>query len=210
MFYHPESLLPRSAELNVTLDMWGGAFPVVETSTRLEGLEIIWEKLFGHKGYFPDNHIRGLVRTPEEQENVIKNLEKRSTDNVLDFESLDNKVRVNRSQGSLLFVPRGTSMRGPWERGWVRVTSFSVAVVMYYLATKIRLSCARKRNTKQGMVLTIAFINRVIVVSVHRHQRFYLEQLCNTFDGNGQRVSFQLNVYTVVFKRPLSSLDKSK
>ena len=130
MFYHPESLLPRCAELNVTLDMWGGAFPVVETSTRLEGLEIIWEKLFGHKGYFPDNHIRGLVRTPEEQENVIKNLEKRSTDNILDFESLDNKVRVNRSQGSLLLVPRGRSMRGPWERGWVRVTSFSVAVVM--------------------------------------------------------------------------------
>ena len=140
MFYHPESLLPRCAELNVTLDMWGGAFPVVETSTRLEGLEIIWEKLFGHKGYFPDNHIRGLVRTPEEQENAIKKLEKRSTDNVLDFESLDNKVRVNRSQGSLLFVPRGTSMRGPWKRGsWVRVISFNVAVLMYYLATKIRL-----------------------------------------------------------------------
>ena len=87
--------------------MWGGAFPVVETSTRLEGLEIIWEKLFGHKVYFPDNHIRGLVRTPEEQENVIKNLEKRSTNNVLDFESLDNKVRVNRSQGPLLLFPRG-------------------------------------------------------------------------------------------------------
>ena len=92
MIYHPESLLPRSAELNVTLDLWGGAFPVLETNTRLEGLEIIWEKLFGHKGYFPDNHLRGLVRTPEEQENVIRNLEKRSTDNLVDVETLDKKV----------------------------------------------------------------------------------------------------------------------
>ena len=63
------------------------------------------------------------------------------------------------------------------------------------------------------MVLTIAFINWthiVIVVSRTQAQRFCLEQLCNTFDGNEQRVSFQLNVYTIVFKGPLSSLDKWK
>ena len=92
MIYHPESLIPRSAELNVTLDMWGGAFPVVETSTRFEGLEILWEKLFGHKGYFPDNHIRGLVRTPEEQENEARHFEKRNADNLIDEETLDRKV----------------------------------------------------------------------------------------------------------------------
>ena len=50
----------------------------------------------------------------------------------------------------------------------------------------------------------------VIVVSRTQAQRFCLEQLCNTFDGNEQRVSFQLNVYTIVFKGPLSSLDKWK
>lgn len=63
------------------------------------------------------------------------------------------------------------------------------------------------------MVLTIAFINwtdMVIVVSRTQAQRLSLEQLCNTFDGNEQRVSFQLNVYTIVFKGPLSSLDKWK
>ena len=63
------------------------------------------------------------------------------------------------------------------------------------------------------MVLTIAFINwthMVIVVSRTQAERFCLEQLCNTFDGNEQRVSFQLNVYTIVFKGPLSSLDKWK
>lgn len=51
------------------------------------------------------------------------------------------------------------------------------------------------------MVLTIAFINwtdMVIVVSRTQAQRLSLEQLCNTFDGNEQRVSFQLNVYTIV------------
>ena len=50
----------------------------------------------------------------------------------------------------------------------------------------------------------------VIVVSRTQAQRLYLEQLCNTFDSNEQRVSFQLNVYTIVFKGPFSSLDKWK
>ena len=94
VIYHPESLVPRSAELNVTLDLWGGAIPVVETSTRLEGLEIIWEKLFGHKGYFPDSHISGLMKTPVKSENEAREIQKRSADNVIDLETLDRKVRT--------------------------------------------------------------------------------------------------------------------
>ena len=96
MIYHPESLLPRSADLNVTVDVLGGSVPVLETSTRFEGLEILWEKLFGSEGYFPDNHIRGLVNTPEEssEENYKKNPVKRSSDNLIDIESLDQKVSL--------------------------------------------------------------------------------------------------------------------
>jgi len=106
VIYHPESLIPRSAEMNVTLDMWGGAFPVMETSTRFEGLEIIWEKLFGHKGYFPDNHIRGLLKTPEEQENEARNIEKRNADNLVDVETLDKKVRLISFEAFLLVANR--------------------------------------------------------------------------------------------------------
>lgn len=94
MIYHPESLLPRSAELNVTLDLWGGAFPVLETSARFEGLEIIWEKLFGPQGFFPDNHIQGLVQTPEEQSNEARNMQKRSIDNLVDVGDLQKKVAL--------------------------------------------------------------------------------------------------------------------
>lgn len=67
---------------------------MVETSTRFEGLEIIWEKLFGHKGYFPDNHIRGLIDTPmmEKSENDLREVEKRNADNLVDMETLDSKV----------------------------------------------------------------------------------------------------------------------
>lgn len=78
----------------MTLDLWGGAIPVVETSTRLEGLEIIWEKLFGHKGYFPESHISGLMKTPEKSENEAREIQKRSVDNVIDLETLDRKVRT--------------------------------------------------------------------------------------------------------------------
>lgn len=69
---------------------------MVETSTRFEGLEIIWEKLFGHKGYFPDNHIRGLIDTPmmEKSENDLREVEKRNADNLVDMETLDSKVAL--------------------------------------------------------------------------------------------------------------------
>lgn len=69
---------------------------MVETSTRFEGLEIIWEKLFGHKGYFPDNHIRGLIDTPmmEKSENDLREVEKRNVDNLVDMETLDSKVAL--------------------------------------------------------------------------------------------------------------------
>ena len=80
----------------MTLDLWGGAFPVVETSTRFEGLEIIWEKLFGHKGYFPDNHIRGLIDIPmmKKSDNDPREVEKRNADNLVDMETLDSKVML--------------------------------------------------------------------------------------------------------------------
>lgn len=69
---------------------------MVETSARFEGLEIIWEKLFGHKGYFPDNHIRGLIDTPmmEKSENDLREVEKRNADNLVDMETLDSKVTL--------------------------------------------------------------------------------------------------------------------
>jgi len=77
----------------VSFDLWGGAFPVLETSTRFEGLEIIWEKLFGDKGFFPDNSIRSLVPTAEAQINEAKmSLEKRSVDGLVDIEELQKKV----------------------------------------------------------------------------------------------------------------------
>lgn len=69
---------------------------MVETNTRFEGLEIIWEKLFGHKGYFPDKNIMGLVRTPmmaKKSVNEVREVQKRNADNLVDYEILDKKVR---------------------------------------------------------------------------------------------------------------------
>ena len=73
--------------------LWGVAFPVLETMARSEGLEIIREKLIGPNGYFPDNHIQGLLKKPDPLENEARKLRKRSTDNLIDVEELDQKVR---------------------------------------------------------------------------------------------------------------------
>lgn len=68
-------------------DLWGGVFLVVEISMCFEGLEIIWEKLFGYKGYFFDNYIWGFIDMlmMMKSENDFREVEKRNVDNLVDM-----------------------------------------------------------------------------------------------------------------------------
>lgn len=74
VIYYLESFVLRSVEFNVIFDLWGGVILVVEISIRFEGLEIIWEKFFGYKGYFFDSYILGFMKILEKSENEVREI----------------------------------------------------------------------------------------------------------------------------------------
>ena len=48
MIWSEKSFIPRSAMFNMTVDMFGDSFNLVEAGGRLEGFEDIVAKVFGH------------------------------------------------------------------------------------------------------------------------------------------------------------------
>lgn len=72
-----DSYLPRSATLNLTLDLFGETVNVFEASARAEGLEDVVERFFGPEGYFPEEGVAAaLKRARGEQEKINENVGK--------------------------------------------------------------------------------------------------------------------------------------
>lgn len=71
VIFTEESYLPRSAMLNLTLDLFGETVNVFEMHTRAEGLEDVVEKFFAPDGYFPEESINSaLKKVRNEQEKI--------------------------------------------------------------------------------------------------------------------------------------------
>ncbi|CAG2063265.1 unnamed protein product, partial [Timema podura] len=102
VIFSPESYLPRSASLNLTVDLFGEAFNVLEFGGRAEGLEQYVEDLFGPDGYYPDKSLRKTLRNikdrfmsqQEEIENGISALAR----------SFDVKGKLDRAARASLYA----------------------------------------------------------------------------------------------------------
>jgi hypothetical protein len=62
VIFTPQSYLPRSATLNLTLDLFGESVNILEFGARAEGFENIVENMFGPEGYFPDNAMNKMLK----------------------------------------------------------------------------------------------------------------------------------------------------
>jgi hypothetical protein len=60
--FTPQSYLPRSATLNLTLDLFGESVNILEVGARAEGFESIVEEMFGPEGYLPDNAMNKMLK----------------------------------------------------------------------------------------------------------------------------------------------------
>ena len=74
LIYHPNSFFPRSAMVNVTVDVLGASINVLEAAARFEGFEILIEQMFGEDGYYPDDRIMKMfnLKPHEERDNEEK------------------------------------------------------------------------------------------------------------------------------------------
>lgn len=77
VIFTEDSYLPKSAMLNLTLDLFGQTVNVFEMDTRVEGLEDVVEKFFAPDGYFPEETINSaLKRARGEQEKINDNIQR--------------------------------------------------------------------------------------------------------------------------------------
>ena len=76
LIYHPNSFFPRSAMVNVTVDVLGASINVLEAAARFEGFEVLIEQMFGDDGYYPDDRIMKMfnLKPHEERDKEEKNV----------------------------------------------------------------------------------------------------------------------------------------
>ncbi|KAL9951489.1 hypothetical protein ACROYT_G044158 [Oculina patagonica] len=82
LIYHPNSFFPRSAMVNVTVDVLGASINVLEAAARFEGFEVLIEQMFGDDGYYPDDRIMEMFNLKpheerDKEEKSVKNLPQR-------------------------------------------------------------------------------------------------------------------------------------
>ena len=89
MIWSQRSYIPRSAMLNLTIDMFGDSVNLVELGGRVQGLEKIVEKFFGPNGYFGKKNVQELMDNKRQTANYIS-----SFDNAVSIEMVSYKRLV--------------------------------------------------------------------------------------------------------------------
>lgn len=89
LIYHPNSFFPRSAMVNLTVDVLGASINVLEAAARFEGFEILIEQMFGEDGYYPDDRIMKMFNLKpheerDKEEKTVRNLRLRGRRSIHD------------------------------------------------------------------------------------------------------------------------------
>ena len=69
VIFTPDSYMPRSGMFNLTVDLFGEAFNLLEIGGRVEGLEDFSESLFGDNGIYPQETISQIMKTMRGNQN---------------------------------------------------------------------------------------------------------------------------------------------
>ncbi|XP_068239150.1 uncharacterized protein [Palaemon carinicauda] len=70
VIFNSKSYLPRSAMLNLTLDLFGESINFFEIGGRIDGFEAYIERFFGSNGYFPEEHIEQVLKNMRSNSNA--------------------------------------------------------------------------------------------------------------------------------------------
>ncbi|XP_063615204.1 uncharacterized protein LOC134788259, partial [Penaeus indicus] len=89
VIFSSKSYLPRSAMLNLTLDLFGQSINFFEVGGRIEGFEAYIERFFGPRGYYPEETI----------ENILRNMRQNSDADATTLEGFLDKI-TDEPEGS--------------------------------------------------------------------------------------------------------------
>ncbi|XP_076346984.1 LOW QUALITY PROTEIN: uncharacterized protein LOC143245065 [Tachypleus tridentatus] len=73
VIFTPESYLPRSGMLNLTIDLFGNSLNLFEIGGRMQGMEELVERFFGPEGYFPQKTVDKMLKKFREKRSIKDN-----------------------------------------------------------------------------------------------------------------------------------------
>ncbi|CAG7820252.1 unnamed protein product [Allacma fusca] len=73
IIFTPDSFLPRSGMLNLTVHFFGNSVNILEIGARVKALENILEPIFGPNGYFPDKSVLEALHSMRAKRDIRNN-----------------------------------------------------------------------------------------------------------------------------------------
>jgi len=99
VIFSQKSYVPRSAMLNLTVDMFGNSINLLEVGGRVQGLETILEKFFGKNGYFSQSNMKSIMRNKRDINHSIASI----------FDKIF-KIRDDKLKGGLYMKALGNEL----------------------------------------------------------------------------------------------------
>lgn len=103
VIFNSKSYLPRSATLNLTLDLFGESINFLEVGTRMEGFESMVEDIFSKKGFFPDESMEKMLKN-------MRNDNSEKNEVIQSFSDQFTKGTVNEPQGAIFARVMGNEL----------------------------------------------------------------------------------------------------
>jgi len=73
VIFTPDSFLPRSTTVNLTLFLFGESINLLEVGGRVHSFEQLLESIFGPEGYFPEPHVNEALNTVRSKRDTSTN-----------------------------------------------------------------------------------------------------------------------------------------
>jgi hypothetical protein len=126
LIWSQKSFVPRSAMLNLTIDLFGQSVNLLEFGGRAEGVERLAEKFFGPNGHFADSTVGEMLKRS-----------KRSTfdDKINRIDHEFNSKRSNDLKGSMYFRVFGHELSYFDFAGTAGKSDFNVLELLIKLAS---------------------------------------------------------------------------
>lgn len=125
LIWSQKSFVPRSAMMNLTIDLFGQSVNLLEVGGRVEGVERLLETFFGPNGYFPESSVGDM----------LKRSKTTSDDKINRIDQEFNSKRKNDLKGSMYFRVFGHELNYVDFAGMAGKSDFNVLEMLIKLAS---------------------------------------------------------------------------
>jgi len=140
--------LPRSAAVNLTVDVFGQSVNLLEAGARAEGFEDTVEELFGPEGVFKEDTLQKILRGMRR--------EKRETDAAADFRQTFNEYRHEEPRGNYFLRVFGRDVNYGSFRGLSELAGAAPSAEVDFARSSVFLDGGITLPTSSGLPLDVA------------------------------------------------------